>query len=99
MPGACCGCVQAVLADGTVLDCLKTVRKDNTGYDLKQLFIGSEGTLGVHQTRVYLGLVLTLHLVSFWVSPVACAAGVCVLTGCIPRCRLLPALLYPSIFS
>jgi hypothetical protein len=35
-----------VLADGTVLDCLKTLRKDNTGYDLKQLFIGSEGTLG-----------------------------------------------------
>lgn len=35
-----------MLADGTVLDCLKTVRKDNTGYDLKQLLIGSEGTLG-----------------------------------------------------
>jgi hypothetical protein len=35
-----------VLANGSVLDCLKTVRKDNTGYDLKQLFIGSEGTLG-----------------------------------------------------
>ncbi|KAF2070493.1 hypothetical protein CYY_008191 [Polysphondylium violaceum] len=39
--------VEAVLADGTVLDCLSTLRKDNTGYDLKQLFIGSEGTLGV----------------------------------------------------
>lgn len=36
-----------VLADGRVLDCLTTLRKDNTGYDLKQLFIGSEGTLGV----------------------------------------------------
>lgn len=36
-----------VLADGQVLDCLATLRKDNTGYDLKQLFIGSEGTLGV----------------------------------------------------
>ncbi|XP_004743866.1 D-2-hydroxyglutarate dehydrogenase, mitochondrial isoform X2 [Mustela putorius furo] len=36
-----------VLADGTVLDCLTSLRKDNTGYDLKQLFIGSEGTLGV----------------------------------------------------
>lgn len=36
-----------VLADGRVLDCLATLRKDNTGYDLKQLFIGSEGTLGV----------------------------------------------------
>lgn len=39
-------CMQ-VLADGQVLDCLATLRKDNTGYDLKQLFIGSEGTLGV----------------------------------------------------
>jgi D-2-hydroxyglutarate dehydrogenase len=36
-----------VLPDGTILDTLTTLRKDNTGYDLKQLFIGSEGTLGV----------------------------------------------------
>lgn len=43
-----CTCVwPQVLADGQVLDCLVTLRKDNTGYDLKQLFIGSEGTLGV----------------------------------------------------
>ncbi len=34
-------------ADGRVLDLLRTLRKDNTGYDLKQLFIGAEGTLGV----------------------------------------------------
>ncbi|CAL8284211.1 unnamed protein product [Lota lota] len=39
--------LEVVLADGLVLDCLSTLRKDNTGYDLKQLFIGSEGTLGV----------------------------------------------------
>ncbi|CAN7939217.1 unnamed protein product [Ixodes hexagonus] len=39
--------LEAVLADGTVLDSLQTLRKDNTGYDLKQLFIGSEGTLGI----------------------------------------------------
>jgi D-2-hydroxyglutarate dehydrogenase len=36
-----------VLANGDVLDLLTTVRKDNTGYDLKQLFIGAEGTLGI----------------------------------------------------
>ena len=35
------------MADGHVLDCLQTLRKDNTGLDLKQLFIGSEGTLGI----------------------------------------------------
>jgi FAD/FMN-containing dehydrogenase len=39
--------LEAVLADGTVWDGLRGLRKDNTGYDLKQLFIGSEGTLGV----------------------------------------------------
>ena len=39
--------VEAVLADGAVLDLLRVLRKDNTGYDLKQLFIGAEGTLGV----------------------------------------------------
>lgn len=39
--------VTAVLANGEVLDCLSSNKKDNTGYDLKQLFIGSEGTLGV----------------------------------------------------
>lgn len=33
--------LEAVLADGTVLDTLQTLRKDNTGYDLKQLFIGA----------------------------------------------------------
>lgn len=36
-----------MLADGTIIDCASTLRKDNTGYDIKQLFIGSEGTLGI----------------------------------------------------
>jgi FAD/FMN-containing dehydrogenase len=39
--------LEVVLADGTVWDGLRALRKDNTGYDLKQLFIGGEGTLGV----------------------------------------------------
>jgi FAD/FMN-containing dehydrogenase len=39
--------VEVVLPDGSVWDGLRSLRKDNTGYDLKQLFIGSEGTLGI----------------------------------------------------
>lgn len=39
--------LEAVLADGTIINGLHKLRKNNTGYDLKQLFIGSEGTLGV----------------------------------------------------
>ncbi|MBM3488486.1 MAG: FAD-binding oxidoreductase [Alphaproteobacteria bacterium] len=39
--------VEVVLPDGRVLDLLSGLRKDNTGYDLKQLFIGAEGTLGI----------------------------------------------------
>jgi len=39
--------LEVVLADGTVWDGLNRLRKDNTGYDLKHLFIGAEGTLGV----------------------------------------------------
>lgn len=39
--------LEVVLANGDVLDMLTTMKKDNTGYDLKHLFIGSEGTLGI----------------------------------------------------
>ena len=39
--------VEAVLADGRILRSLKSLRKDNTGYDLKSLLIGAEGTLGI----------------------------------------------------
>jgi len=47
--------VEAVLADGTIISSLNGVIKNNTGYDLKQLFIGSEGTLGI-VTRAVLRL-------------------------------------------
>ena len=39
--------LEVVLANGEIMQLGKPLRKDNTGYDMKQLFIGSEGTLGV----------------------------------------------------
>lgn len=39
--------IEAVLPDGSVLDTLTALKKDNRGFDLKQLLIGSEGTLGI----------------------------------------------------
>jgi FAD/FMN-containing dehydrogenase len=39
--------LEVVLADGRIWNGLRGLRKDNTGYDLKQLFIGAEGTLGL----------------------------------------------------
>lgn len=47
--------LEAVLADGTIVSSLNRLLKNNAGYDLKQLFIGSEGTLGI-VTRAVLRL-------------------------------------------
>ena len=48
--------LEAVLADGTIVSSMKKIIKDNSAFDLKQLFIGSEGTLGI-VTRAVLKLV------------------------------------------
>jgi FAD/FMN-containing dehydrogenase len=61
--------IEAVLADGTVIDALRKVIKNNTGYDLRQLFIGSEGTLGV-----ITGVVLRL-----FPKPRSVSTGICAL--------------------
>jgi len=39
--------IEGVLADGTIISSLKKIIKDNSGYDIKQLLIGAEGTLGI----------------------------------------------------
>ncbi len=44
--------LEVVLPDGRIWNGLRALRKDNTGYDLKQLFIGAEGTLGIITTAV-----------------------------------------------
>lgn len=61
--------LEAVLADGTVLDMTGPLVKNNAGYDLKQMFIGSEGTLGL-VTRIVLKL---------WPAPKGTA---CTLVAC-----------------
>ena len=45
--------LEVVLADSTVMSSMKKIFKDNSGYDLKQLFIGSEGTLGVVTKAIF----------------------------------------------
>jgi FAD/FMN-containing dehydrogenase len=57
--------LEVVLADGRVWNGLTTLRKDNTGYDLKNLFIGSEGTLGV----------ITAAALKLWPKPKSRATG------------------------
>lgn len=60
--------LEVVLADGTVVTSLNKMLKNNAGYDIKQLFIGSEGTLGV-VTRA----VLRLHAVPEQTTTALCA--------------------------
>lgn len=45
--------IEAVMPDGTVIEALTGLRKDNTGYDLKNLLIGAEGTLGIITAAVF----------------------------------------------
>jgi FAD/FMN-containing dehydrogenase len=59
--------VEAVLADGTVIDALRKVIKNNSGYDIRQLFIGAEGTLGI-----VTGVVLRL-----FPKPQSTCTGIC----------------------
>ncbi|RPE66529.1 FAD/FMN-containing dehydrogenase [Pacificibacter maritimus] len=49
---SCIG-IEAVLPDGSIINALTGLRKDNTGYDLKNLLIGAEGTLGIITAAVF----------------------------------------------
>jgi len=61
--------LEAVLADGTVISSMNTMLKNNAGYDIKQLFVGSEGTLGV----------ITRLVLRLFPKPSSVATGVCAL--------------------
>lgn len=59
--------VEAVLADGTVIDALRKVIKNNSGYDVRQLFIGTEGTLGI----------ITAVVLRLFPKPRSVCTGIC----------------------
>jgi FAD/FMN-containing dehydrogenase len=68
--------LEIVLADGRVWDGLRGLRKDNTGYDLKQLFLGSEGTLGIITAAVLKLFPRPRTSATAWVAVESVAAAV-----------------------
>ena len=74
--------LEVVLPDGRVWDGLRGLRKDNTGYDLKQLFLGAEGTLGV----------ITAAVLRLYPKPTASATAWIALPGAREAVELLAAL-------
>lgn len=60
--------LEVVLADGRVLEGLSALRKDNTGYDLKQLFIGGEGTLGIVTAVTVKLFQRPRHVITAWAA-------------------------------
>ncbi|MBC7779760.1 MAG: FAD-binding oxidoreductase [Proteobacteria bacterium] len=73
--------LEVVLADGRVLNQLRGLRKDNTGYDLKQLFIGSEGTLGIITGAVLKLFPLPRTSVTAWVAVPDAAAAIAMMSA------------------
>ena len=74
--------LEVVLPDGRVWDGLRGLRKDNTGYDLKQLFLGAEGTLGV----------ITAAVLRLYPKPTASATAWIALAGPARAVELLATL-------
>ena len=74
--------LEVVLPDGRIWNGLRALRKDNTGYDLKHLFIGSEGTLGIITAAVLKLYPAVRSLTTAWVALPSAAAAV-ELIGCI----------------
>ncbi len=71
--------LEVVLPDGRVWDGLRALRKDNTGYDLTQLFVGSEGTLGVITGAVLRLFPATPRHATAWVAVPSVDAAVALL--------------------
>ncbi len=74
--------IEAVLADGTVYSVLTPLRKDNRGFDLKQMFIGSEGTLGIVTAATLRLLPAIAERTVFWVGLPTITAARALLLHC-----------------
>ncbi len=72
--------LEVVLADGRIWNGLRGLRKDNTGYDLKQLFIGGEGTLGIITGAVLRLFPKPTASETAWIAVADPAAGVALLS-------------------
>ena len=68
--------LEVVLPDGQIWDGLRALRKDNTGYDLKQLFIGAEGTLGIVTAATLKLFARPRSVVTAWLAVASPAAAV-----------------------
>ena len=77
--------LEVVLADGQIWNGLRALRKDNTGYDLKQLFIGAEGTLGVITAAVLRLFPKPRETQTAWLAAPSPKAAVDLLTFCRER--------------
>lgn len=73
--------LEVVLPSGEIWDGLRGLRKDNTGYDLKQLFIGAEGTLGIITGAVLKLFPLPKTRVTCWLNVASPTAAVDLLNG------------------
>ena len=73
--------LEVVLPDGRVWDGLRGLRKDNTGYDLKQLFIGAEGTLGIITAAVVKLFPLPRSTATAWLAIASPQAAIGLLNG------------------
>lgn len=71
--------IEAVLPDGRIWNGLRGLRKDNTGYDLKQLFVGSEGTLGIITAAVLKLFPQPRSCALAWVAVTSPAAAIALL--------------------
>ncbi|MBV7408504.1 FAD-binding oxidoreductase [Maritimibacter sp. DP1N21-5] len=89
--------LEAVLADGRVMDLMSELHKDNSGYDLRDLLIGSEGTLGIITRAVVKLVPLPRHLTTAMVAPVTLPAALTLLNrlqeatgGMVEACEYMP---------